>query len=431
MSLGKQNLATLYLFLLTLSIYTPNYGVLDKMTIQNFLISITNVLTLISIPIIFKEASLAKPFKHPLVILFFGYIGVGILSMIKSINVIESFVRLGQVLTFGLTLFLLIFFIQKKLIKLNIILIIIASTLLIDLYFSLKEYLPYVLNNIPYTYDDNSKLVGLYGNRNILATVLSFKVPLLIILANKYNKRLIYFLVFIVIAITFYNIMLLSSRATYLAIIISIVLLIIVSLYKYVNDKNSLIKSNKLILTLYFLPLFIAYFISTTSIDSSDQGNVLNRVSTITSADDTSKNTRLRYYSQSLEHLIKNPFLGGGIGNWKILSIKYDSKNIENYIIPYNAHNDILEAAAETGFIGALLFLSFFLLLLYYILVLLYKNIFIGENYQIYVLLTLPFIIYFIDLNLNFPSSRPSNQYFYLLYLSIILILKNIEDEKN
>ena len=40
------------------------------------------------------------------------------------------------------------------------------------------------------------------------------------------------------------------------------------------------------------------------------------------------------------------------IGNWKIISIKYDSENIQNYIIPYNAHNDFLEAFAETGIFG-------------------------------------------------------------------------------
>ena len=40
---------------------------------------------------------------------------------------------------------------------------------------------------------------------------------------------------------------------------------------------------------------------------------------------------------------LNNPFLGG-IGNWKIISLKYDAENIKNYIIPYNAHNDVLEA---------------------------------------------------------------------------------------
>ena len=41
---------------------------------------------------------------------------------------------------------------------------------------------------------------------------------------------------------------------------------------------------------------------------------------------------RTKRISKKIEHLLKNPILGAGIGNWKIWSVKYDSKNIENYI---------------------------------------------------------------------------------------------------
>ena len=298
------------------------------------------------------------------------------------------------------------------------------------MFFSLKEYIPFLTNGIAYTYDENSRLVGLYGNRNILATVISFKIPLVIIYALRYNKSLFYLLSFTIVTVAFYNIALLSSRATYLAIIISIVFIASLSLIKFFKERNKYISKNRALLLMYFLPCIIAYFTSTIAIESSDEAAVANRISTITSTNDVSKNTRLRYYSQSLEHLSKNPILGAGIGNWKIWSIKYDSKNIENYIIPYNAHNDILEAAAETGIFGALFFLSFFLLLLYYIFGLIKRKLLDDETYPIYVLLALPFIVYFIDLNLNFPSSRPANQYFYLLYISIIIILKSSIDEK-
>ena len=104
--------------------------------------------------------------------------------------------------------------------------------------------------------------------------------------------------------------------------------------------------------------------------------------------------------------------------------------NIQNYIIPYNAHNDILEATAETGIIGGLFFLSFFLLILYYLLSLLKLNIISKENYTQILLLTLPFIVYFIDLNLNFPSSRPSNQFFLLMFICVVLNYKNKMNEK-
>jgi O-antigen ligase len=133
---------------------------------------------------------------------------------------------------------------------------------------------------------------------------------------------------------------------------------------------------------------------------------------------------------QSLTHISKNPILGAGIGNWKILSIKYDSKNIKNYIIPYNAHNDILEATAETGVFGGILFLSFFLIILYYLFELLRKNILSHDDYLPSVLLILTFVVYFIDLNLNFPSSRPVNQFLLLMFMCLVLNYKEEINEK-
>jgi O-antigen ligase len=161
---------------------------------------------------------------------------------------------------------------------------------------------------------------------------------------------------------------------------------------------------------------------SNLAIDSNDEGAIVNRFSTITSTEDSSINTRLRYYSHAIEHTFKNPLLGGGIGNWKIISIKYDSENIKNYIIPYNAHNDFLEAFAETGLVGGFFFLFFFLLTPFY-LYRIFQNKSSNRSNEIYLaLMVLPFLVYFVDLNLNFPSSRPSNQIIFLFYLTIVLV---------
>ena len=159
----------------------------------------------------------------------------------------------------------------------------------------------------------------------------------------------------------------LSSRATFLSLIISIIVVLTLTLILKTKEINYFKKNIALILLL-ILPIFISYQFSINSINSNDDANVNKRIASITSNNDESKNARIRYFSHTLQSFLENPFLGIGIGNWKIYSIKYDSANIENFIVPYSAHNDILEAIAETGIFGGLMFTAFFLVILYYII---------------------------------------------------------------
>ena len=430
MAFSKNLLSISYLALLTISIYTPRFGVLDKMAIQYFLISISNIYAIVGLLVLYKKDFTSKPFKHPLVLVTLGYVVIAALSMIKSINVIESLVALSQLTTISITIVLLIFLTYERLIKTNSILIIILITLIIDIIFSLGQYIPYVINNIPYSLEDNWRLIGLYGNRNILSTTIAFRIPLIILLAYRLKNNYLHLLILSISIVGLFNISLLSSRATYLSVMVCLVIIFVLSMYKYFKDKRNILFVNRYIILLYVLPCLIAYFMSIKAIEPGTQGNVASRITTISSTNDVSKNTRLRYYMQSLNHISKNPILGAGIGNWKMLSIKYDSKNIQNYIIPYNAHNDILEATAETGVFGGILFLSFFLIILYYLFELLRKSILSHDDYLPSVLLILTFVVYFIDLNLNFPSGRPANQFFLLMFMCLVLNYKEEINEK-
>ena len=77
---------------------------------------------------------------------------------------------------------------------------------------------------------------------------------------------------------------------------------------------------------MYLLPFIIAFPLSTYTVDPDDQSYVSSRYQQL-QALMTIKNTRIRYIPINKSHF-KNPLLGGGVGNWKILSIKYDAENI-------------------------------------------------------------------------------------------------------
>ena len=157
----------------------------------------------------------------------------------------------------------------------------------------------------------------------------------------------------------------------------------------------------------YILPLIISLLIN--NFYFSDKGaNALNRASTISiSTNDGSVNQRLRYYEDVLTHMIANPFLGTGLGNWKIKSIDYDKNDIRGYVVPYHAHSDFIQLGAELGVIGFLLYLGIFLLSITFV----FKLIFSSKtdlNQKLFLgLMLTSLFVYTVDANLNFPIARP------------------------
>ena len=260
MFLSKNFYVVSYLILLTISIYSPRFEVLDKMAIQYFLISISNTLALVFFPLYFKSNLLLKQYRHPLFLFMMGYLIMSILSMIKSLNIIESLVEIGQIITFIITLYLLLILVYERLIKINHLLVLMTITLLIDIFLSLSAYLPFVTNDLLYSFDDNWRLVGQYGNRNILATTIAFRIPFVILLAIRLGKGSWYLILSLINVIALFNISLLSSRATYLAIILSLIFISVIILYRIIKLRELKLSLKSPIFILYILPCIIAYF---------------------------------------------------------------------------------------------------------------------------------------------------------------------------
>lgn len=402
----------------------------DRMALQYLLISIITLISLFVIPSIFKPKEIKQAILDPLSLIFAGYLFFAILSMTASINIVESFVRLGQLGSFYLSLLIILLIAKQKLININFILYLLLITLILDVVMSLGGYYLMYKSNIPYSYSYINNLLGLFGNRNLLSVAILFRLPLLFLLALRLNKVYFYIPAFILTAACFFNLFLLSSRTALLTIILCLGYFLILLFYRLIKSNTKLLSLNRGALLLFILPLLIAYYISTNVIVADDYGNVNTRIASIASTEDESKNRRLLFYGHTINNFKENPLFGCGLGNWRILSIKYDSENMENYVVPYNAHNDILEALTETGIFGGILFAGFFILLFY----LIFKGInFNSQNlydYSYMLFAPMPFIVYFVDLNLNFPSYRPFNQWLLLFFIIIIYISNSRVNEK-
>ena len=88
---------------------------------------------------------------------------------------------------------------------------------------------------------------------------------------------------------------------------------------------------------------------------------------------DESVNERLNFYTTAIQSIGDNPFLGIGIGNWKIKSIDLSKDIIKSYRVPYFAHNDFLQFLAEIGIIGGICFMFFYTLPSFYLVFKIFK----------------------------------------------------------
>ena len=265
---------------------------------------------------------------------------------------------------------------------------------------------------------DGGRLKGVTANRNITAFSLALKIPFTLFLIHIEKKTWIKLASSLTITLAAICLTMIQSRAALIAfsgITISYLLLQIV-LYLRVSKKvKQLLNFGFIIIPLMLAILFNQFFLS-------DRGaDVISRASTISiSSNDDSINQRLRYYEDVLTHVISNPFKGVGLGNWKLKSIYYDSKDIDGYVVPYHAHSDFIQLGAELGLIGFFLYLGIFIWAVYYVYKLIrLPNIDVVDKiFLFFILISLG--VYFIDANLNFPIARPQVLIIWTLIISII-----------
>ncbi|MBT5750886.1 MAG: O-antigen ligase family protein [Flavobacteriales bacterium] len=210
---------------------------------------------------------------------------------------------------------------------------------------------------------------------------------------------------------------LMGARTSY--IIFIVVCLFLIYFLIFYKEEIRLYSKN------FLLCLLGGFLFSTVILGPANDAFISNRMQTI-DFEETSTNTRIRYYKHGFQQVIKNPLLGVGMGNWKIYSIDLDKSNIVSYIIPYTMHNDFLEIASELGVLGLLLFLYIFYLS-YRNSWHLYKRV---KSNPLVLIIPLSLLIYIIDSNINFPFTRASQ----LFYLALLLMLSeyflNYNDEK-
>jgi O-antigen ligase len=286
--------------------------------------------------------------------------------------------------------------------------------LLTDAYFQ-KFFGVNITGNIPVTI---SKIHGLFGKEEILGTYLLRITPILLFICLLQKKNINYFLIFFYIfvePIIFYS----GQRSIFYMSLIYILFLIL------------FIKHNrKSIVALIFLIIFLSYNLFLNKNynyrmikDITDNYQIFKPYNY--DVDGKYKYLKFMFYSPnqtilwitSLNIFMDNKVIGAGPNTFRYICDKYKPKVDNEYNkCSTHPHNFAFQLLAETGLIGFLIYLYFYLFLLKKIMINLYRKIFYQE------VKNLPHSALIILILINFfPLITNGN--FFNNYLSIINFL--------
>jgi O-antigen ligase/tetratricopeptide (TPR) repeat protein len=269
-------------------------------------------------------------------------------------------------------------------------------------------------------------LRGNAGNKNIMAAVLAIKIPFALYTVYE-GRRAIRAIGFLSLLTAIFAIFIINARTTYLSIFGAVILYIIFLFVNFFQNKKA---RKKLLVSILFviIPLVIAFVLlegivsnarETSGYTFGTYGSVTDRLKSIYfEATSASGSYRITFWGHAIDYIKGHPFLGGGLGNWKLTSIPYVKEITNDLVVPYHAHNDFLEITAELGLIGGLLYISLFVLMLLYTIKIWKSN---DENKKyIVVFCLIGLSVYFFDAFLNFPAERPVTQILFAFILASI-----------
>ncbi len=348
--------------------------------------------------------SINSAIKERIIKLYSLFILVCFISIFFAYNFSESVIVFSQYFTYLLS-FIVIYTISKLIgktfLKFFIILSIIA--LFIESSSILYNAVDRVLIKGETFERDNFLLRTFTGNINIAANSIVSKIMLLYLVIYTYKDRVITYLSYILLFISFSALYILLTISAFLSLGVLTFIIVIFNYKKIITHSIPLLAI-----------LLIGYFFVNLTFNSQNPDEISSRISSIAlTTEDDSINERLGYYSDAVKSIMEFPVFGIGIGNWKIKSIEYAGVDVNGYTVPYHTHNDFLQISAEIGVIGGIIYLMIYLIPIYQVLIKLKNRVL--DNLNLVYLLIIASI--FIDSMLNFPIARPVNHIFLLFTL--------------
>ena len=382
--------------------FLPGFGAIDTIGFEWLFLSFISLIFLLLNTSFIINIKLNNKLILGVFLSFLSLIFFSLLSFYNSINISESIIEYSRLVTVFTVLisFCSILFSHEKAFSFNSIFIFI--TLL--LFGELIVFYYYLFTDL-YNNSINIRLNGFAGNKNVAAASILIKVPFLLFLNKplwiKYFKLIVFYLSLCAIII-------IGSRTSFISL--TFIFLSFIYFRKYINNFKLELKSHLITIALAFISIIIS---------SDSLKSVLRLTTDRISITDANTTTRLEYYLHALNSIFDNLFLGVGMGNWKIVSIFFNSENINGYVVPYHVHNDFLQFFAETGVFGGLSYIAIFVFS-FLLIINLIRNA-NPHHKAFYFPLLISISVFLIDSLFNFPFSRPSVLIFFIFLISLLI----------
>lgn len=334
-------------------------------------------------------------------ITFIGFIFYSIISMVISINASDSLFLFAKYLLFFILFITFAFFFKSQnviekishpILILNIIILIFGYAQLLSLVDKNELIIPLSTYNI----------CSIFPHRNLFSEILLLTIPFNIF--QYFSKKSIWkYLGIINFNLALLLIIVLSNRATWLAVLFSGGIIFIIA---YIKEKRVFI--NKLRIFFFTNTLLILLFGGLIFIGFSDTASLKTHALNSIDFNIGSTKDRLELWERTLKLIDEKPLLGGGLESWKINMLKYGNKGLasENNTTFYQRpHNDFLWVTAEQGLIGVVLYIGLFSIILFQLIRLALKKNDKDIDQQLLVILFIT-LVYIVFSCFSFPKER-------------------------
>lgn len=376
---GKEKLHTAWILVIGLVVVIPLIHLkttVDPVSFPRFT-ALAVVLLVLTIGLLFNKKY--KPrivfrTNHPLDLLFIAQPIMLLIAWLFAQNRVEGlpelfkWVMLIMVYVYAVTIF------TNNPSSIDILL----KGFIVSVWFAIVIGVLQFFNQVIYNDDPNAlyEIKGLMAHKNQYSFSLFLLIPFLAyaILRLKNNWRMAAWSGLAVVVIF---LVVLQTRAVWIATIISVLLCTVIFLSKrdvalHFPKYGARIKR---ILVVGSLVFFILFGVTVLMPEHTLPGKIGSRLTSVFNPKYTSNEWRLEMWQATMELIEDHPVLGVGTSNWKFYIYPYYSKYLPSVYRHWrNPHNDYLQRAAETGSIGVMLYIALWLVGIYICIRTLFKT---------------------------------------------------------